>query len=94
MRIDRELVKLEGEEIVVDFRTGVPRGMVKWALESFLRENGEKFKDYRVVEFGDSVTIGRILPSSEMELHSCEICGFFTPYAEELQTHRMTHFGV
>lgn len=94
MRISRELVQLEGDEIRVDANSRFPTGMLKWGLESFLRDKKEKFKDYGVVEFGDSLTIGRILPASEMELQSCEICGYFTPYPEELQTHRMTHFGI
>ena len=94
MKISREFVKLEGEEIMINAKSHVPRGMVKWALESFLQEKKEELKDYGVVEFGDSFTIGRILPPSEMELQSCEICGYFTPYREEIQTHRMTHFGV
>ncbi len=94
MQISRESVQLEGEEIRVDPKSHVPRVMVKWALESFLQENKAEFKDYGVVEFGDSFTIGRILPASEMEMQTCEICGYFTPYREELQTHRMTHFGV
>ena len=94
LRIDKESVSLnEQNEIQVDGIANVPRGLVKWALESFLRENKEKFKDYAVIEFGDAFTIGKVLPQSEMDMVTCEICGFFTPYVEELQTHRMTHFG-
>lgn len=69
-------------------------GMIKWILESYLKSNASKFKDYKVIEFGDAFTIGRLLPLLQMEMQTCEICGFFTPYAEEIQTHRMTHFGI
>lgn len=94
LQVDRELVTMTGSEIQVDSRTNAPVGMVKWALESFLKENKDRFKDYAVIEFGDALTIGKVLPPSKMDLSTCEICGFFTPYAEELQTHIMTHFGL
>lgn len=94
LKINRELVSLAEDEILLDSRSMVPNGMVKWALESFLRENRERFGDYRVIELGDSFTIGKVMEPSRMELVSCEICGYFTPFPEELQTHRMTHFGV
>ncbi|MGI0035991.1 MAG: hypothetical protein ACRD98_08990, partial [Nitrososphaera sp.] len=66
----------------------MPREMIKWILESFLKSNPSRFKEYRVIELGNTFTIGRILHPSQMEMSTCEICGFFTPYSEELQTHR------
>ena len=96
LRIERELVRLveDDNEIQIDQRTLVPKGMIKQILQSFLKSNPARFKDYDVIEFGDTFTIGRVLPPSQMEMLTCEICGFFTPYLEELHTHRMTHFGV
>ena len=94
IRVDKHLVALLDNEIKLDSSAMVPKGMVKWALESFLQQDKEKFKDYGVIEFGDGFTIGKILPASKMEMLTCEICGFFTPYAAELTTHRMTHFGI
>ena len=94
IRVDKQLVVLLDNEIKVNDSAMVPKGMVKWALESFLRQDKEKFKDYGVIEFGDGFTIGKILHPSKMEMLTCEICGFFTPYAAELTTHRMTHFGI
>ena len=84
----------DDNEIHVNAAAGVPKGMIKWILESYLTSNPSKFKDYAVIEFGGTLTIGRILHPSQMEMLTCEICGFFTPYVEELQTHRMTHFGI
>lgn len=92
--INRELVSLSEDEILLDSKAMVPKAMVKWALESFLRENREKFSDYKVIELGDSFTVGKVMEPSKMELVSCEICGYFTPFPGELQTHRMTHFGI
>jgi hypothetical protein len=94
MVVNSELVLLEGDEIRVDSRSLVPKGMIKWALESLLKSDPACFKDYRVIEFGDTFTIGLMLHPSRIEgMHSCELCGYFTPYAEELYTHRMTHYG-
>lgn len=96
LRISKVLVSLvqEDSQIIIDRLTLVPNGMIKRILESFLKSQVERFKDYGVIEFGDTFTIGRILHPSKMEMFTCEICGFFTPYDEELATHRMTHFGV
>ena len=81
-------------EIQIDESALVPKKMIKWILESYLKSNPSRFKDYGVIEFGETFTIGRILHPSQMEMLTCEICGFFTPYSGELQTHRMTHFGI
>ena len=96
LRIERELIRFvaDDSQIQVDHRALVPKGIIKWILQSFLKSNPTRFKDYDVIEFGDTFTVGRVLPPSQMEMLTCEICGFFTPYSEELYTHRMTHFGV
>jgi hypothetical protein len=99
IRINKELIAISEEDntqIYVDRSTSVPNGMIKWILKSFLKSNPSKFKEYDVIEIADTFTIGRILHPSQAEgfLLSCEICGFFTPYSEELYTHRMTHYGI
>jgi hypothetical protein len=92
--INSELVLLEGDEIRVDSKSLVPKGMIKWVLESFLESDSARFKDHRVIEFGDTFTVGAVLHPAKTEgMHSCDMCGYFTPYAEELHTHKMTHFG-
>lgn len=93
IRVDRKIIVLVENEVRIDHDARIPKDMVKWALESFLRQNREKLSDYDLIEFGDTLTIGKILPLSKMEMATCEICGYFTPYPEEIQTHRMTHFG-
>lgn len=94
LRIDRQLVRLAENEILINNNAMVPMKMVKWALESFLKQNRQKFKDYDVIEFGDSITIGKVLHPSKMDMLTCEICGYFTPHEGEVETHRMTHFGI
>ena len=84
----------DSNEIHVDTTSRADMGTIKRILESYLKTNTSRFKDYKVIEFGDAFTIGRLLPLLRMEMQTCEICGFFTPYAEEIQTHRMTHFGI
>jgi hypothetical protein len=94
--VSHQHVRLDADnnQIHLDVASHVPKGMIKWILESYLKANPTKFKDYGVIEFGDTFTIGRILHPSQMEMLTCEICGFFTPYSTELYTHRMTHFGI
>lgn len=94
MRIDKELISLSKDEIHIDSESYVPKDIVKTMLESLLKSNPERFKDYGVIEFGDALTVGKLLHPSQMEMLTCEICGFFTPYSAELYTHRMTHFGI
>ena len=86
----------EDSEIYIDRSTLVPNGMIKWILQSFLKSDPRRFKEFDVIEIADTFTIGRVLHPSKAEeiLHTCEICGFFTPYSAELYTHRITHFGV
>ncbi len=94
--IDTELIKFDAaeNEIRVDSSARVPFGMIKWILQSFVDSKRVELKDYDVIEFGGRLTISRILDPSKMEMQICEICGFFTPHGEEIQTHRMTHFGI
>ena len=96
VRYSQKMIRLipADNEIQIDGTANIPRGMIKWILQSFLKQSPTRFHDYNVIEFGDAFTIGRILDPSKMEMFSCEICGFFTPYSEEIQTHRMTHFGI
>lgn len=83
-----------GNQIRIDRFAGISQEMVKSILKSFLKSDPARFKGYDVIELGETFTIGRVLPPSEKEMLTCEICGFFTPYSAELYTHRMTHFGV
>jgi len=96
LQITKELIRFVDVDkaIHIDNDTLVPMGMIKWVLDSFLKSDTVRFKDHDVIEFGDTFTIGKILDPSKKEFLSCEICGFFTPYTEELHTHRMTHYGL
>ena len=94
MKISRDLIRLEENEIHVGNETSVAKEIIKLILHSLLKSDETRFKDYDVIEIGDTFTISRILQQSQMEMLTCEICGFFTPYSEELHTHRMTHFGI
>jgi hypothetical protein len=94
LKVSRDLITLEDNEIHVSAKTFAPNGVIKWILQSLLKSDTTRFKDYDVIEIGELFTIGRVLHPSQMEMLTCEICGFFTPYSEELQTHRMTHFGI
>lgn len=94
MLVSSELVLLAGDEIHIDHKSLVPKGMIKWILESFLKSDPSRFKDHRVIEFGDTFTVGAVIDPAKVEgMHTCDFCGYFTPYAEELHTHRMTHYG-
>ena len=61
-------------------------------LDAFIKSNPD-LKEYSVIEFGDTFTVGVMMNPEKVGMHSCELCGYFTPYAEELYTHRMTHIG-
>ena len=96
IEVSKEMITFleDSKEIRIDHNSLIPMGMIKWILRSFLESDPARFKDYDVIEIGDSFTIGRILDPSKMEMYTCEICGFFTPYDAELYTHRTTHFGI
>jgi len=93
--IDSNTFVIHGDEIHVSKSGSVPKQVIKIILESLLDSNHAKYHDYRVIEFGDTITIGKVLPAhSEHYMQVCEICGYFTPYEEELPTHRLTHLRV
>lgn len=93
MRIGKGLISLLGDEIHIDSNSHVPKKKIKWILESFLKSDPERFKEYGIIEFGNTFTIAVVLRPSNIEgLHTCEFCGYFTPYPEELYTHRMIHY--
>jgi hypothetical protein len=96
LRVTSGLVRLlpDNNEIHIDEGTQVPKGMIKWILEQYIKSNATRFKDYGVIEFGDTFTVGKLLPATKMGIYSCEICSYSTPYPEEIYTHRMTHFGL
>lgn len=94
MKVSRGLITLRDNEVHISDGTRVPKDMIKWILQTFLKSDQSRFKDYDVIEIGETFTIGRTLHPSKMEMFTCEICGYFTPYSEELHTHRMTHFGI
>lgn len=83
-----------GDQIHIDRSVGIPQEMVKNTLKSYLASDPARFKDYEVIELGETFTIGRVLPTSEMEMLTCEICGFFTPYSAELYTQDDAFWGM
>jgi hypothetical protein len=89
--ITSENVRLECNEILVSGRSNAPKALIKRVLESLLKSDPEKYKDYQVIEFGDSFTVGPVLPIDAL---TCEFCGYFTLFSEDLNTHRMTHLAV
>jgi len=99
IRISKELITISEEDnsqIYIDRSALVPNGMIKWILQSYLKTNPAKFKDFDVIEIANTFTIGRILHPSKIEelLLTCDMCSYITPYEEQLLLHRMTHGNV
>lgn len=96
LRITAALITFaaDSNQIQIDEIAHVPNGMIKWILERYIKSDATRFKDYGVIQFGNTFTIGRLVPANEMGIYSCEICSYSTPYPEEIYTHRMTHFGL
>jgi len=94
LSITRQLITLteEENEIRIDKSSQVPDGMIKWILDSYLKSNSEKFKDYVVTRFEDTFTIGKMISLDQMGLYSCELCNYTTLYKEQLYGHRMMHY--
>ena len=88
LEITPQTATLKANEIQLRESSHVPKGLAKKVLESFLKSDPSAYKDYSVIEFGDTFTLGPVLPIDTL---SCEFCGYFTQYPEDLYTHRMTH---
>lgn len=89
--LQTSLESLTLEEDQIEIATASKRSVAN-LLDAFVRSNPD-LKDYSVLEFGDTFTVGVMMTPDKVGMHSCELCGYFTPYAEELYTHRMTHIG-
>ena len=83
-------VELVEDEIEIDGKAA--KKVVAELLNSFVKSN-DGLKDYSVIEFGNTFTVGIAIRPEKVGMHTCELCGYFTPYQEELYTHRMTHLG-
>ena len=87
------LVTREDDEIHVSAEAPVSQSEVKRILESFLKSDPGRFQGFAVFEVENTFTIGKTLTDADLVMATCEICGYFTPYHEELYTHRMTHLA-
>ncbi len=77
IEIDRAELKLTDEE-------------VKMLLDSFLQSNPE-LEGYKVIKFENIYTVGIPPENAKLELLTCEMCGYTTPFYEELYAHRWAH---
>ncbi|HEU4604741.1 MAG TPA: hypothetical protein VFS46_00730 [Nitrososphaera sp.] len=95
LQISSQRIRLlpDSNEIEIDESAQVPTGMIKWILKRLLKSDPIRFKDYGVIRFEDSFTIGRLVAATEMGIYSCDLCSYSTLYQEELYTHRILHAG-
>jgi hypothetical protein len=95
LQISSQRVRLlpDSNEIEIDESAQVPTSMIKWILKRLLKSDPIRFKDYGVIRFEDSFTVGRLVPATEMGIYSCDLCNYSTLYQEELYTHRIIHAG-
>jgi hypothetical protein len=90
---DTKYILLDEDEIGID-RSLISRETIKQILESFVKSNPERLKDYQVVESGDTFVVAIVVePSKMVGLLACEMCGYFTPYPEEMFVHKRMHAG-
>jgi hypothetical protein len=89
-----EYIILDEDEIGIDQKSQIPKETIKQILESFVKSNPERLKDYQVVESGDTFVVAIVVePSKMVGLLACEMCGYFTPYPEEMFVHKRMHAG-
>lgn len=87
-----EYISLDEDEITIDHKSLIPKKTVRQILDSFIKLNSERLKSYQIVESGDIFIVGIVIEPSKMDgLLTCEFCGYFTPYAEDLFAHRRMH---
>jgi len=90
-RLNTEFVSIREDEIEIDDkRSNLTNNDMKNLLEEYLRLNAE-LKDYSATQFGNLFTVGIVSPDLKNELLTCEMCGYTTPFFEELFAHRRAH---
>jgi len=87
-------ISLVEDEIEIDHKSALTRDAVRQILESFISSNSERLKNYQVVESGDIFVVGIVAETSKVDgLLTCEFCGYFMPYPEDLFVHKRMHAG-
>jgi hypothetical protein len=87
-------ISLDEDEIGIDHKSRIRKEEIKQILDSFIKSNPERLKNYQVVESGDILVVGIVVEPSKMDgLFTCEFCGYFTPYPEDLFVHKRMHAG-
>jgi hypothetical protein len=69
--------------------SGASKKQVNDLLGSFIKS--KNLQDYSVIEFGDVLTLGIEVSPAKVGMVTCEYCGWFTPYLEEMHTHKLMH---
>lgn len=87
-----EYISLDEDEIGIDHKSLIPKKTIRQILDSFIKSNPDRLKDYQVVESGDIFIVGIAVEPSKMDgLLTCEFCGYFTPHPEDLFVHKRMH---
>ena len=88
-----EFVSLTEDEIQSDQKSQLTKKAIRLVLESFIRSHSERMKGYEIVESGDVFIVAVVIkPLKLNELLTCEFCGYFTPYEEDLFIHKKMHY--
>lgn len=92
-RVDSEFISLTEDEIQIDQKSQLSKKAIRIVLESFIRSHSERMKGYEIVESGDVFIVAVVInPWRVNELLTCEFCGYFTPYEEDLFIHKKMHY--
>lgn len=93
-KADTGYISLVEDEIGIDRRSTLTKDAVRQILDSFVRSNPERLKNHQVIESGDIFVVGIVAEPSKVDaLLTCEFCGYFTPYQEDLFIHKRMHAG-
>ena len=88
-----EHLSLIEDEIAIHKDSLVTLKDARIILESFVEANGDRMKDYHIIESIDMLIVSKIMmPTNVVDgMLTCDYCGYFTPYWEDLFNHKIMH---
>jgi hypothetical protein len=82
-------ILLVEDEIEVD---GSTKKEIRNILDLYIGSD-EKLEKHSILEFDNTFTVGIFIEPHKVGMITCEFCAYYTPYEEEMRSHKFTHYA-
>jgi hypothetical protein len=91
--LSAEHLSLVEDEITVQEDSLVTLKDARVILELYIKANRDRMKDYHIIESVGILIVSKIMMPTDVVdgMLTCDFCGYFTPYWEDLSNHKIMH---